>query len=427
MRVNDYLVKIHADFAQAKAKAEAIIFAKDNRSVSTPSPVVNENIPFDIPGNNQLDYGVNVLTALNPVSADFDIHQTTKKTYQNLPLPVTTAVVCDGEVQTVYPAKQQNGEICGIDWVSVTMLDTTFDDKDSKLMTSQGQRHNAIVKNISKTLTDIFGFGISKQNNSGVHMFETSYQLEHNAGLVALGGQKNKVLIQISGTGCDYAKDGWQSDFYAFLKLQAVDPKITRLDLAFDDLEGRYPLSWFAREFDKGGFNNGGRRPRIEMYGDWKYPDGSGRTLYIGSSKSPRRCRIYEKGKELGDPNSPWVRTEVEFKAKGMRIDLDALIAPSNFFSLAYPCFKVFDQEYNYQQRKFERLKQAQLITFASGVGTLRHQFGRWINCFRQEFLKRGLTDTDLLDLLTDIKNKSYPDRLDPLSIKDYFNPSQAN
>ena len=34
-----------------------------------------------------------------------------------------------------------------------------------------------------------------------------------------------------------------------------------------------------------------------------------------------------------------------------------------------------------------------------------------------------GLTDKDLLDLLTDIENKAYPDRLDKLSIPEFFKP----
>ena len=38
--------------------------------------------------------------------------------------------------------------------------------------------------------------------------------------------------------------------------------------------------------------------------------------------------RAYEKGKQLGDKNSEWVRLEVELKAKHTHIPFDAVINP---------------------------------------------------------------------------------------------------
>ena len=411
-----YLDKLSKQFEAAKADALALIHASDLRK-----PVLeieSDFIPFDCP-NQSLT--LEAVSALNPV-VNFDVVHSTPKAYAKYPLPTVDAVVCDDELQTVLPAKQVNGEICGLDWVSITMFDTTFDDSATRQMTSNGLRHNAIVKNISDTLTSILGFGISKQNKNGIHFYDTSYVLEHDAGLVALGGQRGTVLIQINGTGCDFAKSGWRSDLYAFLKMQAINPKITRVDLCHDDLNGEYTnLAWFAREYDKGGFSGNGRKPRIEMFGNWKHPDGTGRTLQIGSRSSSKLCRIYEKGKELGDKSSPWIRTEVEFKSKGYFIPLEVLISPSNFFSMTYKCFHVFDKKYQYESMKFERIEKEKQIAFVTAVAIFRKQYGRYLYCFRKELSNYGMDDTALLDFLTDIENKKYPERLNILSIPEFF------
>ncbi|MCL1923904.1 MAG: replication initiation factor domain-containing protein [Propionibacteriaceae bacterium] len=47
-----------------------------------------------------------------------------------------------------------------------------------------------------------------------------------------------------------------------------------------------------------------------------------GRTLYIGSRKSPAFLRCYEKGKQLGNPKSTWVRVELVIRPqKNQRVE----------------------------------------------------------------------------------------------------------
>ena len=57
---------------------------------------------------------------------------------------------------------------------------------------------------------------------------------------------------------------------------------------------------------------------RVTWFGDWKYLDRDklGRTLQIGCRTSDKMLRAYEKGKQLGDKNSDWLRIEVELKGK---------------------------------------------------------------------------------------------------------------
>lgn len=44
-------------------------------------------------------------------------------------------------------------------------------------------------------------------------------------------------MLSISGQGCTADRYGWEEDLHAWL-LYAHRPKITRIDYAFDDLDG---------------------------------------------------------------------------------------------------------------------------------------------------------------------------------------------
>lgn len=421
MQKNEYLQKISKQFQEAKQKALAALLPLEksiDQSSSDDTP-----IPFDIPEPFQYSENFHLDNFLT-LSKD-----TKNPDYASYPLKFAQTVLAgDDELKIVLPRRPALGQLCIIDWLNVTMQAKSFETIDTYHLTDVNAWQNAIIKNLSKVLTDILGFGVSHQLPAGLNHYDMSFQLDHKAGKVSIGGQSGTLLIQLSGEGCSYAKYGWQSDFHAMLNTQAIDPKITRIDLAHDDVTGDYlSLPWFARQLDLGGFTNGGRRPRVEMLGNWKYPDGSGRTLQIGTRKSSKMCRIYEKGRQLGDKSSNWLRVEVELKAKNYFIPLDILINPSPFFLAAYPCFHIFDYQSKLPRETLERIEREKLITFAKAVDITRHQFGRYLLAFRKEFEKHGLSDNDLLSLLTDIDNKKYPDRLNAHSIPDFFKPKATH
>lgn len=427
VQTSDYLRKIQGQFNAAKADALEVINRADLRKVKTASNASTDFVPFS--QNHSINLpalNVDYLSSLNKDLPRVDPSRTTENTYKFYPIDKLNNVVDDKEILTVLAARPVEGEICIIDWLNFTVAASTFDDDDTRKMTSESLRVAKLVKNVSDFLMSILGFGVAEKLPNGRNFYDYAYKLDHNAGLVCLGGQRDTLLIMLTGTGCTYAKYGWQLDLHAWFMLSAINPKITRIDLAHDDLTGVRSLSWFAREYDKGGFGAGGRLPKVEMLGNWKRPDGSGRTLNIGNRTSPKFCRIYEKGKKEGDKKSSWLRCEVEFKAKSQLIPLDILLKPSNFFIKAYPCFWVFN-EHNVSQSKFERVEKEALITMVKAFHITKHQFGRFIFAFRTEFHKKGLTDKDLLDLLTDIENKAYPDRLDKLSIPEFFKPKPTH
>jgi phage replication initiation protein len=92
-----------------------------------------------------------------------------------------------------------------------------------------------------------------------------------------------------------------------------------------------------------GAFNNGGRDPKANPVGFSPFGDeipienGDGRTFYVGSRDSDLLYRGYEKGKQQGDPRSPWVRHEVEWKGRDRVIPLDVVLRPHEYLAGMYP------------------------------------------------------------------------------------------
>ena len=135
-----------------------------------------------------------------------------------------------------------------------------------------------------------------------------------------------------ASTGCDHAKR-WS---LLASVLGACDARITRIDIAADDFQGRYPVSWALEQYESGAFDRRGQRPKARLIDDMG--NRTGKTLYVGSRQSENQLRVYEKGREQGDPNSEWVRFEGEFHASNRReLPLDMLIDPAPYLVGAYP------------------------------------------------------------------------------------------
>lgn len=152
--------------------------------------------------------------------------------------------------------------------------------------------------------------------HKGMMYYQNSYRLENDCGFVCIGGQRDTILISLNGTGCLFGEYAWAERMYKFLQ-KADRAKITRIDYTHDDLQGDYvSVDWADKQDDEGGFVCHRVNPTTEKLGDWKLPNGSGRTFNVGKRTSSKFCRIYEKGKQLGDKNSDWTRVEVEYKSK---------------------------------------------------------------------------------------------------------------
>lgn len=156
-------------------------------------------------------------------------------------------------------------------------------------------------------------------------------------GMIAWGGgaQGGRALVSLPGTGCAAVVPSRWSNVHA--GLAAIDARITRVDLAIDDLEGEFSVDTAVEWFRAGEFaQSAGRPPSYSCAGDWLESSGAGRTLYVGKSKNGKMLRVYEKGRQLGDASSPWVRWEVQLGNKDRVIPHDVVISGENYFCGAY-------------------------------------------------------------------------------------------
>jgi phage replication initiation protein len=178
-------------------------------------------------------------------------------------------------------------------------------------------------------------------------------------GLLGYGGehQRGTAHLELNAHGCARIQD-WNA---VRVWCEAYGVRITRIDLAHDDFSGETVSVAQARAwFDEGQFTTGGRAPYARLVDD--LGSDRGKTLYVGQRQNGKLCRVYEKGKQLGDPQSPWCRVEVELRGKSRDIPYDVLLRASDYLAGAYPCLAYLSQ----RQDKVRTLKSpARLATRA--------------------------------------------------------------
>lgn len=313
-------------------------------------------------------------------------------------------------VQCRLPA---DNEISIIDWVNFTCgiegISENLLDEDEYILDEH--RWSRAVELFNENLEHIFGFTTTSKNNSGRNFYKESYVLGEDMGLLCIGGQRNTILIMINGKGCTFAKEGWEKRLYTFLSNCAARPKLTRVDLAHDDFDGtKINVDWGNMQDGLGGFQLGNRAPNIEHKGNWKRPNGRGRTLNIGSRESGKYLRLYEKGRAEGDPDDNWQRAEVEFKSVDRILPFDMLLAPSEYFIAAYPCFLFLAEDK--QPARIETIVKTAKINAKAAIENLKHQYGKYINVFKQVF-----EPEELINLISCSDPLAYPKRLDHVLI----------
>lgn len=320
-----------------------------------------------------------------------------------------------GKVKIQMLKRPGNDDVCVIDWINFTVLEDTWFKTAREHMISNDE----ILMEASRHLEKIFGFGITAKRDGGMNFYKESWVLGDEMGFVCFGGQRATMLITLTGQGCTNAVEGWQERLFDFLTTTAIRPSISRIDLAHDDVEGRYlSVDWAEAQWSKGGYTQraGGRAPSIECVGNWHRPTGAGRTLYIGTRTSGKFCRFYEKGKKEGDALSLWCRVEVEFKSSDRIIPLDILVSPSCYFAGAYPCFSEF-ASYPTLQRLELKQKTAQVVV-DKAIDTTRHQFGKYLRVFRELF-----GDKETLDAVCNPDANAWPKRLKALTATAHTGP----
>ncbi len=256
-----------------------------------------------------------------------------------------------------------------------------------------------------KFLTDLFGPAIAPAQDfsTGRNFFQWSLPLANKAGFVAFGGN-NKIVdytgkeqirpermqIYLSGEGCRMVKD-WGRVHDLLVSLDDYNPKITRVDIAYDDHEGVRDVDYAADSYRAGLFAGNGRPPKGQRIDDMGSGDGC--TFYVGSRDSGRYLRVYEKGKQLGDRGSSWVRWEIEISSKQLEIPLCVLLKPRAYLAGSYPCLDWISRA----RLVIETAKKREHIEFHHLVNHGRRAYGSLINYM---MAKRDMTEKQIVDLL---------------------------
>lgn len=221
-------------------------------------------------------------------------------------------------------------------------------------------------------------FQISEMTSTGKGWFGYAERYDLGAyGLLAHGGesQRGSFHVELNATGCARVSD-WQR---VIEWGETSGATITRVDLAHDDLEGQavsiaMALAWHQA----GGFASNGRPPAASLIDD--LGSGKGKTLYIGNRKSGKLCRVYEKGRQLGDTSSPWVRIEVELKNKSRVIPWDVLLTPGHYLAGAYPCLSFLSAA----QEKIRTITKVVMVSLGRAIHHAQQMAGKVVNVLMQ-------------------------------------------
>lgn len=271
---------------------------------------------------------------------------------------------------------------------------------------------DGVIWQLSRDLESIFGFPVTAQRKSGVHGYRDSYTVGNAFGLVGIGGCSGTVYVQISGYGCLVAADGWESRLAAYLDGgRGYSAKITRIDICIDELvPDAYDIRSLHASLASGVLRTSvrGRPAKIECRGDWDNESYTGgRTIYYGSRDSGLLLRIYEKGRQLGDPESPWIRFELEFLSSGYVLSPDMLLDPTGFIFGRYPWLQTLFPDSNHSQSQAEAAALQGMMSLEKCLSVLKTQYGRHIACLLKFFTPEELVERIKRD------DGVWPDRLE--------------
>lgn len=231
-------------------------------------------------------------------------------------------------------------------------------------------------------LLDESGEKVGQVECGGVHTYRQDGTVTARVELTGAGCR----MYQTS-SGCDHAQR-W-SLLASLLGLTGA--RITRIDIAADDFKGQYPIAWALEQYENGNFDKRGQRPKARLIDDMG--NGTGKTFYVGRRGSENQLRCYEKGKEQGDPESPWMRYEGEFHASIRReLPLEMLTDPAAYLIGAYPVLE-------FVEGVGERLRIA-AAELAANVERAVRQFRRIYGPMMNAMLHASGGDVDTLSRL---------------------------
>lgn len=277
--------------------------------------------------------------------------------------------------------------------------DTAFLDYFNATFPLRGDLHEVV----GEVLTGFYATagmlcGAFEDRRRGLHGWTQSYASTHGSIALAVGGQRNTGFLSLPGEGCALVQD-W--DALARFLRDDLGARITRADAAHDDLLGTHSVDEAAAAYLDGSFKVGGRQPKHDTKGDWLNPQGNGRTLYVGSRESGKLYRGYEKGKQLGDRSSPWVRHEVELHNEGRVIPWEIVWNPGKYLAGAYPYLSWVSEE----STRIQTIQK----TATTDTNVLKDHCKRTYGKLVNRLIEAGCTDEEIV---RDLRRAGTPKRL---------------
>ena len=179
------------------------------------------------------------------------------------------------------------------------------------------------------------------------------------AGKIALRDD-GAIQIILNGQGCG-SVPYWPA---VADNLDNINARLSRCDIAVDDLTGEtFDINTFLDLYESGAFTMNGRPPTPSFVDDMG--SGKGCSFYVGQ-KGHKQLNVYEKGKQLGDPESRHTRCELRLYAKRLEVPNDVLRNPAIYFAGAYPALVA------YVVGEAEKLQVKEIMVNASAKAMVR-------------------------------------------------------
>ena len=105
------------------------------------------------------------------------------------------------------------------------------------------------------------------------------------------------------------------------------------------------------------------------------------RWTLLGRRKNGKLLRIYEKGKQLGDRSSLWVRWELELHNKDREVPWDVLLRPGDYVAGAYKATSWISDN----ACRVKTYKKTHQISYDSLVEHATRAYGTLINVMQDE------------------------------------------
>lgn len=216
-------------------------------------------------------------------------------------------------------------------------------------------------------------FGSLHERKGGLHGYKSSFNIGNTGGMLAFGGQRGTVLVSLPGSACALITD-WQACYHLFHDI--LKARISRWDGAVDVFDGTPSVDNAVHFYKTGQFNAGGNKPSCSQQGNWIEDDGSGRTFYVGKRKNGKLLRVYEKGKQLGDTSSLWVRWELELHNRDRIIPWEVILEPGKYLAASYACMDWVSEI----QERIRTTRQTAMLSYQHLTHYARQAYGPLIN-----------------------------------------------